>query len=360
MKQDLTSTCEVVIGDRYNNTLGVSTEITWLSESGLFGPPSSTPQAVAGQDPTSEPLLGRSSNTLRTLNAPIPQNVDAQAAYALAVEPTHSVTDQCGTRQARPRDGLSTVIAATQGEEGFIDENANGQWDPGEPFFDLGEPYVDENDNNQFDIGEPFIDVNGNGVWDGPNGVWDSNTTIWTAWNVAFTTLPTSATFTFEPSGNNWGAGFIPDGPTLTPAADWNVSAASFAVFWADENLNIPAQTFTTYSAAMIGSATGSVTQTTLPNLLDSWGAMVVKHPTVCGPPPASHASSCTVASPNCDCQLTTSITFSQGAEQAATYSIANAAMGTAYPYDTIGVSTQTSGQTLGQIITTFSRQANP
>jgi len=53
--------------------------------------------------------------------------------------PTRSAPTRC------PRLGLVTLVAATKGQEGYVDANANGQYDVGENFTDIGEPYVDVN-----------------------------------------------------------------------------------------------------------------------------------------------------------------------------------------------------------------------
>jgi len=72
-----------------------------------------------------------------------------------------------------PADGKVTIMAATQGEEAFVDTNGNGLYDIGEAFDDRGEPFLDLNNNGFRDPGESYIDVNGNGFYDGPNGLWD-------------------------------------------------------------------------------------------------------------------------------------------------------------------------------------------
>ena len=202
------------------------------------------------------------------------------------------MTNSCGTKTYSPRDGLITLIAATQGEEGFTDENENGQWDPGEPFFDQGEPFVDSNDNNQWDEGEPFIDVNGNGKYDGPNGVWDSSTTIWTASRIAVTGNPTSTT-TFTPS------------PFPSVALG---GAEPFLVNWEDLNLNEPAPLYTTYGLSLNAPALGAVALTSGAALTDKPGSMTVTLPTTCAPSPVP--GTCTVANPDCDCQVETAISF--------------------------------------------------
>ena len=288
MHVNVSPTCTAVAGDRFGNALGVATQVTWLSEAGLFGPPSQTTAATPGTDPTSEPNLGQTSNSLRLLDAPLPE----QNLTPLNGEPSKVVTNSCGTLTYSPRDGLITLIAATQGEEGYTDVNENGQWDPGEPFFDEGEPYVDSNDNNQWDPGEPFIDVNGNGAYDGPNGVWDANTTIWTWSHIAATGSPSLGT-TFAPS------------PFPAVAVG---GSESFLVNWMDENLNEPAPLFTTYSLGLQAPALGAVLQTSPTSFGDKPGSMTIDLPTTCAPSPVN--GTCTIANPDCDCQLETSITF--------------------------------------------------
>jgi len=46
--------------------------------------------------------------------------------------------------------GRSTVLAFAQGEESFVDSNANGQYDLGEPFVDLPEAFMDVNEDDVF------------------------------------------------------------------------------------------------------------------------------------------------------------------------------------------------------------------
>ncbi|HYV47992.1 MAG TPA: hypothetical protein VFA20_24195 [Myxococcaceae bacterium] len=89
-----------------------------------------------------------------------------------------------------PRDNLVAMIAVTAGEEGYTDVNNNGQWDPGEPFDDLTEPFVDANDNGTWDPDERWIDTNGNGRWDGKNNTWDGNALIWVQERIIWTGVP--------------------------------------------------------------------------------------------------------------------------------------------------------------------------
>jgi hypothetical protein len=62
------------------------------------------------------------------------------------------------------------ILATALGEESFTDTNADGYWESGEPFANLGEPYDDANQNGQYDSGEYFLDYNQNGKWDAGDG----------------------------------------------------------------------------------------------------------------------------------------------------------------------------------------------
>jgi hypothetical protein len=215
----------------------------------------------------------------------------------MAGEVSASVDFGCGLRTANPRDGYVTVIAWVKGEEGFVDLNHNGKYDPGEPFVDLGEPFVDINDNGVYDgpgspalagtpyanTGEWFLDVNGDGKYTGPNGKWDSDTVLWTQTRVVYTGLPFFATDT---SSNNAltriydldkATPLAPPAPTpsvaefLVHAGDDQAhppippSSVMYGVFFTDALLN-PLDPGATYSAASTaGNVRASLTTPALP-----------------------------------------------------------------------------------------------
>ncbi len=153
--------CTVLLADRHSNKIGFATNVIFKTEAGHI-----TPSAVTDVDGDD---MGSTVVTLRTGN---PRPVDVEP---IAGEPYFNA----GAYNRNPRDGLLTLVAITTGEEQFSDENANGTYDAGEPFVDLGEPLVDANDNGIWDPGEDYSDTNQNGQWDGPNGQWDSETEIW-------------------------------------------------------------------------------------------------------------------------------------------------------------------------------------
>jgi hypothetical protein len=92
-----------------------------------------------------------------------------------------------------PRNGFCTIIAVVDGEEKFIDANANGEYDLDETFIDTYDDIHLDKDDDPFDVapedvvpGYPFdrdfedliVDRNGNGSFDGLNEIWDSNKRI--------------------------------------------------------------------------------------------------------------------------------------------------------------------------------------
>ncbi len=212
------------IADRFGNfNVLTGTSVSFYTEAG----------AIDRSDLTD--TTGIAFVTFRT-QAPDPAEVAISAAettminslnatYALTIPTDGSVN---------PSDGYVTVVATVQGEESFSDANANGRYDTGESFTDLGEPFIDKNDDGCRNSGttrncsgvvaastepfEEFIDANGNGSYDGPNGVWDGPgcagagcqtvKTIWTSRQLAFTG---NAAFC-ELAGNTT----VPDGDTVT------------------------------------------------------------------------------------------------------------------------------------------------
>jgi hypothetical protein len=150
-----------------------------------------TPQYPAGN-------LGQATNYINTNGGKIPIDVrpdPRMVNYDTSIGERTYPTDPADPRDClfvehNPRDGIASVIAFTQGEEGFVDMNGDGIYSQGEPFVDLGEPFVDSNDNNVQDGEEFFLDVNNNSIWDSPNGVWDSATTIWAETRIVYSGRP--------------------------------------------------------------------------------------------------------------------------------------------------------------------------
>jgi hypothetical protein len=234
-------TCTATFADRFNNTLGVPTLTTFLSEAGNASAPSLTNSGVA-------------TGAIVVTGGRLPDN-DLLTLTTFQNEPTAPAPDRCGVT-GTPRRGLVTVIAMAVGEEGFVDLNGNGVHDANEPFIDIGEPYVDVNDNGRWDPGEPFVDVNHNGTYDGPNGQWDSNTVIWAETRILYTDQPAFASLGAETP------------PLVALALD---ATESLKAVFRDENMN-PLAASTTYAVSAAKSDVASAAITSAPSNLDGLG----------------------------------------------------------------------------------------
>ena len=157
-----------------------------------------------------------------------------------------TTTDSSGVANATlisegqvPPSGIVTVTAYTRGEEGFLDHNGNGRFEPGIDTIstdDVREPFIDFRPpppldagcalpppspfcNFAFDPGTPFEffhDTNDNGIWDaqGTTGVWDNNILVSATGTVTFSghlVTPSAQTDDGQPV-----SGFlVPDGGAL-------------------------------------------------------------------------------------------------------------------------------------------------
>jgi hypothetical protein len=105
------------IADRLGNPVPDGTTVNFISEGG---------QVVASCNTT-----GASSNS------------------------TAACTVKLSSQNPRPANGRISVLAWAQGEETFVDAGAvtNNTYDPGETFFDLGQPFLDVNENDIYEAG---------------------------------------------------------------------------------------------------------------------------------------------------------------------------------------------------------------
>lgn len=252
LQEPRTATCTLKMADRLGVIIGTATPVSFMAEAGAISPVATSPAYPGTRD-----TLGHADGYLEVFASPLPPDVTP-----LTGERSAPVDFGCGLRTANPRDGYVTVIAWVLGEEGFVDQNRNGQYDPGEPFVDLGEPFVDENDNGKWDSGQDpryprrewFLDVDGNGTWTPPNGKWDSDAVLWTETRVVFTGRPA---FAVDAQGNEFltrifGTGVVPDPtPAATPFVASHNSPAVYGVFFTDALLN-PLDASATYSVASV------------------------------------------------------------------------------------------------------------
>ena len=170
---NLQSTITAYVADRFGNyNVLTGTSVSFYTEAG----------AIDRSNVTNN--QGLTTVLFRTQD-PRPINVvpDTFGAFAGFLESSYTA----GGVTFNPRDGWSTILATTIGEETFTDANGNGVYDAGEPFIDLGEPFIDSNDNGVWDVGEFYVDFDKNGAYTPANGIWNGNAMIWTSIDLTFT-----------------------------------------------------------------------------------------------------------------------------------------------------------------------------
>ena len=231
---DIPITCNSLLKDRFNNPIGKPTSVLFRAEAGTITASTMTVAYDISRPPEDpQPNVGRVYTVFQTFGR-LPYDTTPFEEDEPSVEGSDG-------RIHNPRDGLVTILAFTDGEEEFDDVNRNGDYDEGELFTDLGEPFLDYNDNNTREPFEPFIDLAGddeipNGEYDGPNEQWDSSTKIWTETRILWTGNPAVDTRTnqFSRAEKN---GRPLRGSDLCPGM--GEEFVPFEARWMDENLNI-------------------------------------------------------------------------------------------------------------------------
>jgi hypothetical protein len=196
---------DAAVADHFGNPVPPGTAVSFFTNGGIISPQGATDEH------------GDTPDVVIKTGAPLPY-------VGASIDPTD------------PRTGIATIIAITQGEEGFIDANGNGLFDGPQEFdstLDTPEPFIDHvtqcseqlsngttrtcqipadpslpkafSGNNQFDATDPFelfIDGNGNGTWDGPNGVWDASKPIFATTRVLFSGPTVLRVTRLQPDGS--------------------------------------------------------------------------------------------------------------------------------------------------------------
>lgn len=190
----VTSEIVVIVNDLFGRSVADGTTILFLPEYGsleenscevLNGTCSVT--WVSGE-PRS-PQFGAAPDVKTLLNTSC-SKTDAESS-----NPVISTGVPCADSLGQSLGGRTTIFAYVLGDEAF-NISGNGQFDAGETFVDLGEPFIDHNGDGLF--GNPdyagactsgvaaacsgwmtggeeevFIDTNGNNQYDGPNGIYN-------------------------------------------------------------------------------------------------------------------------------------------------------------------------------------------
>jgi hypothetical protein len=256
--------CFLGLSDRFNNPVGTGTSVYFKSEAGTITNEVSTiafdPEGTNDNEGRGEVLFRtRAGGPLFPVETSPLAAAPSQWPYARVAEPSY--TD--GALTKNPRDMFVTILAYTQGEEYFWDEDSDGVHDAAERFIDQGEPFVDSDDDGVHDPDELFIDSDQDGVYDNANGTWDADTTIWTEQRVVYTG-PAAKLAVTTPYQSAASSGPCTNGVPLG-------GSDSFEFLIADEFLNFPALGTTLSVENKVGKGEANLVGTPS-TLLESYG----------------------------------------------------------------------------------------
>jgi hypothetical protein len=131
----------VIATDRLGNPIPQGTVVSFVTSHGLIG------TFVTG---TTTSILTNSTTGTAT---EVVTSIITDSKGSCTLSATSSCKVKLISSGVRPANGRVTVLAYADGEETFIDLNGNNQWEPGEPFTDLGQAYLDTNANFVYDFG---------------------------------------------------------------------------------------------------------------------------------------------------------------------------------------------------------------
>jgi hypothetical protein len=188
------SNLTIRMADAFNNPVPDGTAAIFSTELGSVVGSCSTAGGLCSLDWTSQ--SPRNSATVEKFSAPITiyENLDASTPNRYSC-PSHreqsgpcpdDIGDPAVNPPGAPRGGRSTILVHANGEESFVDRNANGRYDEGEFWTNLTEAFIDHNEDGLYTptqrdncldpsaaddvclagFEETFIDRNSNGVFD--------------------------------------------------------------------------------------------------------------------------------------------------------------------------------------------------
>ncbi|MEX2366576.1 MAG: hypothetical protein WD601_08220, partial [Pseudohongiellaceae bacterium] len=157
-----TSELTIRAADAFNNPVPDGTTVIFTTEYGAVKGACDTVDGACTVTWNSQlPRGPQSSQTGRVLNIN-ELACDSNADGTADTDSTGATVDPgnpCPTALVDPSDidfsgqiygGRTTILAYAQGEESFVDSNANGLYDAGEPFVDLPEAFLDHNEDGVF------------------------------------------------------------------------------------------------------------------------------------------------------------------------------------------------------------------
>lgn len=152
----VTTNLTVIASDRLGNPVPNGTVVNFVSEGGQI-------QGGTSGLGTCTTTAGTCALTLKSANyRPVGETTNlAPGSLAGAVPAVDGATPITinGGPALYVQNGRVTVLAYALGEKSFVDSNGNNQWDPGETFYDLGDPFLDSNENGRWDSGTTQPDL---------------------------------------------------------------------------------------------------------------------------------------------------------------------------------------------------------
>lgn len=144
-------TCLTVrLADKFNNPVADGTSAVFTTEYGSIQPSCVTTAGVCRVIWTSQSPSPR----LPVFNQELVKTVERSNSYSCRSEPNqegHNGDGGACPNDLGPIRGLrSTVLVTVPGEEYFVDSNANGLYDEGEPFENLPEAWIDHNEDGVY------------------------------------------------------------------------------------------------------------------------------------------------------------------------------------------------------------------
>lgn len=160
----------VRLADRFNNPVKDGTAVSFTAEGGAIEPSCTTVNGACSvtwvsQNPIPFNYCGATNATFTGANSISTGYFNTSATND---DDNDETTSDCGDDDDTdfdngPRPSRATILATAVGEEAFVDSNANGLFNTGEPFFDLGEAILDKNADGTFDLFDTFVDFNNDG-----------------------------------------------------------------------------------------------------------------------------------------------------------------------------------------------------
>jgi len=133
----------ILLADKFNNPVPDGTVVNFTTELGAIAPSCQTENGQCS-------VNWRSQEPRRPLSPQLREIIRTTRSAQYSCPDHRGNFGPCPSSLGAIRGFRATILATAIGEETFIDENGNGQYDIGEPFEDLSEAWLDHNEDGQY------------------------------------------------------------------------------------------------------------------------------------------------------------------------------------------------------------------